>query len=51
MKYLKFLGQNRIQSVKKANPRVIIHPFLWGLLLLVCGCFAVGTLASAGRSA
>ena len=37
---------------KKANPRiilepVIIRPFLWGLLILACTCFVLGTQVSA----
>ncbi len=49
MKHLNFWGRDQIQIVKKANPYTIftIRPFLWGLLILVCGCFAFGTRASA----
>ena len=52
MKHLKFFRSARIQENKKANPRyplapLIICPFLWGLLILVCACFALETPASA----
>ena len=52
MKHLKFFRIARIQENEKVNPRcplapVIIRPFLWGLLILVCACFALETPASA----
>lgn len=51
MKYLKFFSRDPIQASKKANPSFVlasirIHKFLWVLLLLAFGCFAVGTLAA-----
>ena len=52
MKHLKFFRRARIQKDQKANPRcplapIIIRPFLWSLLILVCACFAFGTPVSA----
>ena len=49
MKHLNFWGRDQIQIDKKANPYTIFRsrPFLWILLILVCGCFAFGTPVSA----
>jgi len=52
MKYRILFIRNRTQFSESTNPSIIldsltIHKFFLGLLLLVCGCFAFGTLASA----
>ena len=51
MKHLNFFGRDQIQLDKRANPHIlniaIMRPFLWGLLLLVCACFALGIPVSA----
>ena len=51
MKHLNLFGRAQIQLDERANPHllniVIMRRFLWGLLMLVCGCFAFGTPVSA----
>lgn len=51
MKHLKFFSSDQIQLDKRANPHILciimMRPFLWGLLMLVCACFAFGTPVSA----
>ena len=51
MKHLNFLDRDPIQLGKKADPHtsniVITRLFLWGLLMLVCVCFALETPVSA----
>ena len=51
MKHLNFFSREQIQLAKRANPHilniVIMRPFLCGLLLLVCACFALEMPVSA----
>ena len=51
MKHLNFFGRDPIQLDKRADRHILhivrMRPFLWGLLMLVCACFALGTPVSA----